>query len=349
MHDPDRELSVIYALTRWPLRSRKELARWCGISEPVFSTIKCSLVRSGVLTESRVAMPNIVGRGVRGVKMGPVGKGTTRKDLLDMIDRSAIEHNVTYMTATDGRAFTILALGRESLSMRGFLGSIELPREESAGTSLTTSYEGVFDVSRDRVHNMADHSGPLQFHSGRAPPPEGPPGSSDVPSTLPPPSLLKLVPYLVGPTVRSEGDIARALGMTRQQVSKGRKELERSGCLRKAFKIDFDRIGMGIFAQFLLYYGDAKEGGIQGHEADLDRMLRPIFWISNGRTAFMQYHFRTLSDLKRFRMAVLSSAGDLPVERFEHLILAGRTCHAVRYSPDLPLWVQCPAFSEDLA
>lgn len=334
----ERDLRVLYALSRWPKASMSELAQALGISLSTLSSIKTVLLKAVVLRPSIVALPKVLGMNYRGVDTAPIMPGTTSRKVLEIIDRSSIESGVTYKLMMDGARYNIQALSRDRESMSFFLSGLDAISGKAYVENDEDRLRLIFPLDQEIMHNIADQSGLIRHSFGIDVEPlvgmsrQNPGPLAETAKDMPSPQSLRALPLFVGSPIRKDSEIAHVLNVSKQRVGKIRQELMERKLIVRNNIIDHASLGMetiGLF--YIVYQMDRTIEEISDFEERIRVSFDPFFWARNGHMSTFDYWFRGLKELKRFRAGLFSLSEDPPIDRMKAFFLSGDITTHIRY------------------
>ena len=334
----ERDLRVLYALSRWPKASMSEVAQALGLSLSTLSSIKTVLLKAGVLRPSIVALPKVLGMNYRGVDTAPIMPGTTSRRVLETIDRSSIESGVTYKAMMDGTRYNIQALSRDGDSMVSFLSGLDAISGKAYDENDDDRLRQFFPLDEEIMHNIADQSGVIRYSFGIDVEPlvgmsrENPGPLAQTTKDIPGQQSLRALPLFVGSPIKRDIEIANVLNVSKQRVGKIRQELENRRLIVRSNVIDPASLGMETIGLFYIEYH--KDRTIE-EISDLEERIRvafdPFFWARNGHISTFDYWFRGLKELKRFRAGLFSLSQDPLIDRMTAFFLSGDISTHIRY------------------
>lgn len=334
----ERELRVLYALSRWPKASMNEVAHSLNISLSSLSSIKTALLKAGVLRPSVVSLPKVLGMNFRGVDTAPILPKTASRKVLEIIDRSSIENGVTYKVMMDGARYNIQALSRDNDSMGSFLSGLDAISGKTYKENDEDRLRMLFPLDQEIMHNIADQSGVVRHSFGIDVEPltgmsrQNPGPLADTTMDMPSPQSLQTLPLFVGSPIRKDSEIANVLNVSKQRVGKIRQELEKRKLIVRNNIIDHSSLGfetIGFF--YIVYHKDRTIEEISEFEERIRVAFDPFFWARNGHISTFDYWFRGLKELKRFRAELFSLSEDPLIDRMKAFFLSGDITTHIRY------------------
>ncbi len=317
----DRDLKVLYCLTRWPRAPSREICSAISIKDSTFSSMRKRFLKAGVMRFERAIDPFVMGFEIRGVEYGILRCDLDEDGTRDLFLSTAKEHGSIFILETDGNAFYLMMLSPTYTDYINVISKCRLRGEGKGPSGIYSSGEYFDEVRTNTIHNLGDYSGVLRYHFGvevEAPALSGYENpfsnSPNVDLEMKGP-LLRILPLLVTVPPLGDREISEALGVSRQKVGQTRLLLEREGVLFKSYVLNMKRFGLNIRAHFVVeYHHDVGMDSIIQYEEELKRRIGPVFWHSSGSRSNFLFYFHDIGEYKEFINALYEIIEDSPVK-----------------------------------
>ncbi len=317
----DRDLRVLYCLTKWPRAPSREICSAISIKDPTFSSMRKRLLRSGVMRLERAIDPFVMGFKIRGVEYGVLRRDLDEDSARELFLSTAKEHGSIFIFETDGSAFYLMVLSPTYTDYNNLISKCRLRGEVKGPSGIFSSGEYFDEVRTNTIHNLGDHSGLLRYHFGIEV--EAPTLSSyenpfsncpNVDLEMKDP-LLQILPLLVTVPLLGDREISEMLGISRQKVGQTRLLLEREGVLFKSYSLNMGHFGLKIRAHFVVeYHNDASMDSIIQYEEELKQRIDPLMWHSSGSRSNFLFYFHDIGEYKVFINELYEMMDDPPVK-----------------------------------
>ncbi len=317
----ERDLKVLYCLTKWPRAPSREICRAISFKDSTFSSMRKRLLKAGVMRFERAIDPFVMGFEICGVEYGILRNDIDEDGARELFLSTAKEHGSIFIFETDGNAFYLMILSPTYTDYNNVISKCRLRGEGEGVSGIYSSGEYFDEVRTNTLHNLGDYSGVLRYHFGvevEAPALSGyeNPFSSypklDLEVKGP---LFRILPLLVTVPPLGDREISEKLGISRQKVGQTRLLLEREGVLFKNYRLNMKRFGFNIRAHFVVeYHNDAGMDSIIEYEEELKRRIDPILWHSSGSRSNFIFYFHDIGEYKGFINKLYELKDDSPVK-----------------------------------
>ncbi len=318
----ERDLKVLYCLTKWPRAPSREICSAISIKDPTFSSMRKRYLTSGVMRFERAIDPFVMGFKIRGVEYGMLRRDLDEGGARELFLSTAKELGSIFIFETDGNAFYLMVLSPTYTDYNNLISKCRLRGEDEGVSGIYSSGEYFDEVRSNIIHNLGDYSGVLRYHFGtevEAPALsvyENPLSNHPNPNLEVKGPIFRILPLLVAVPPLGDREISEKLGLSRQKVGQTRLLLEREGMLFKSYVLNMNSFGLKIRAHFVVEYRkDVGMDSIIQYEEELKRRMNPVFWHSSGSRSNFLFYFRDIGEYKEFINTLYEIVEDSPVER----------------------------------
>ena len=317
----DRDLKVLYCLTKWPRASSREICSAISIKDPAFSSIRKRLFKSGVMRLERAIDPFVMGFRIRGVEYGTLRNDLDEDSARELFLSTARGHRSIFIFETDGNAFYLMVLSPSYTDYSNLISKCRLRGEGKGPSGICSSGEYFDEVRTNIIHNLGACSGVLRYHFGTEVEAPSLYGYENPFSNSPNVDLeikgpiIRILPLLVTVPPLGDREISEKLGISRQKVGQTRLLLEREGVLFKSYSLNMGHFGLKIRAHFVVeYHNDAGMDRMIQYEEELKQRIGPLLWHSSGSRSNFLFYFHNIGEYKVFINELYEMREDSPVK-----------------------------------
>ena len=224
----DRDLKILYCLTKWPRAPSREICSAISIKDSTFSSMRKRLLKSGVMRLERAIDPFVMGFRIRGVEYGTLRNDLDEDSARELFLSTAREHRSIFIFETDGNAFYLMMLSPTYTDYANVISKCRLRGDGEGPSGIYSSGEYFDEVRTNIIHNLGDYSGVLRYHFGTEVEALALSGYENPFSNCPNVDLemkgplLRILPLLVAVPPLGDREISEKLGISRQKVGQPR-------------------------------------------------------------------------------------------------------------------------------